>query len=53
MEFEVHVGVTPDELSSYIAAHEDRWIDNMEDNFHDSSDRIVLDDHTFFADDAG
>ncbi|WP_219459824.1 hypothetical protein [Nonomuraea rhizosphaerae] len=52
-DFEVHVGVTPDELPSYIAAHEDRWIDDMDDNFHESHDRQVLDNHTFFIDDAG
>ncbi|MFG1709162.1 hypothetical protein ACFLIM_38825 [Nonomuraea sp. M3C6] len=52
-EFEVHVGVTPQELSSYIASHEDRWVDDLENNFFSACDREVLDDQTFFVDDAG
>ncbi|MEQ4724718.1 hypothetical protein [Nonomuraea sp. B19D2] len=53
IELEVHAGVTPQELSSYLTDHEDLWLEEMEKHEYGSSDRVVLDEHSFFADDAG
>ncbi|GGO62999.1 hypothetical protein [Nonomuraea cavernae] len=52
-EFEVHVGVAPQELAAYLASNDEQWSDDIENHFFDACEREVHDDHTFFADDAG
>ncbi|WP_433235314.1 hypothetical protein ACQPYK_25130 [Streptosporangium sp. CA-135522] len=52
-EVTVNVGVTPQELAAYLSSHDEEWTDDIEEHFLDACEREVLDDHTFFADDAG
>jgi hypothetical protein len=53
IELEVHAGVTPQELSSYLTDHEDLWLEEVEKHEYSASGRLVLDEYSFFADDAG